>query len=52
MSWRDQQALAHALLVEEIAAVAHDGGKALMRNRIATLTNDERRLLQEALAAA
>jgi hypothetical protein len=52
MFWRDQQALAHVLLVEEIAAVAHDGGKALMRNRIATLTDDERRLLQEALAAA
>ena len=52
MSWRDQQRLADVLLVEEIAAVAHDGGEALVGERIAALSESGRRLLHNALAAA
>jgi hypothetical protein len=51
MSWSDMQRLADVLCVEQIAAVAHDGGEALVRERMAALSEDGRRLLHNALAA-
>jgi hypothetical protein len=52
MSWQDMQRLANVLAAEEIAAVADDGGEALVRERIAALSDDGRRLLRDALDAA
>jgi hypothetical protein len=52
MSWADQERLADLLCAEEIAAVADDGGEALVRERIAALSEDGRRLLHDALDAA
>jgi hypothetical protein len=52
MSWSDMQRLADLLAAEEIAAVARNGEEALLRERIATLSDDGRRLLHDALDTA
>jgi hypothetical protein len=51
MSWRDLQRLADVLCVDEITAVADDGGGELVRARVAALSEDGRRLLRGALEA-
>jgi hypothetical protein len=52
MSWSDQQRLADVLLVEQITAVRADGGEALVRERVASLSESGRQLLHDALEAA
>jgi hypothetical protein len=49
MSWEDLQVLGATLFADEIASVAA-GGDGLLRQRLAALGPDERRLLREALA--
>jgi hypothetical protein len=49
MSWHDVQALFAATYVDEIAAVSQSGGAALVRKKLLTLSEDERRVLREAL---
>jgi hypothetical protein len=46
------QRLADVLCVEQIAAVADDGGEAFVRERVAALSESGRRLLHDALDAA
>jgi hypothetical protein len=50
MSWQDMQYFAAALLVDELATVQRDGGEAFLRERVAELGDEQRRLLREALA--
>jgi hypothetical protein len=50
MSWNDMQALFAALHVEEIAALERDGGDALVREKVAGLSEGERQVLRQALA--
>jgi hypothetical protein len=50
MGWDEMQALFAATYVNEIAAVQRDGGEALVREKLATLSEGERRVLREALA--
>jgi hypothetical protein len=45
------QALFAALYIEEIAAVQRSGGKALLREKLAALSEGERRVLRETLDA-
>jgi hypothetical protein len=52
MSWQELQALFAATYVDEIAAVQRSGGDALLRAKLAALTDGERRLLREALEPA
>jgi hypothetical protein len=49
MSWDEMQALFAAIHTEEIAAAHRHGGKALVREKLAALSEDERRVLREAL---
>jgi hypothetical protein len=49
MGWEEMKALFAALHVEEIAAVQRHGGKALVREKLAELSGDERHILREAL---
>jgi hypothetical protein len=49
MSWHDVKALFAATYVDEIAAVSQSGGAALVRKKLLTLSEDERRVLREAL---
>jgi hypothetical protein len=49
MSWEDIQALFAATYVEEIAAAQRAGGMALVREKLATLAEGERRALREVL---
>jgi hypothetical protein len=51
MSWDDMQALFAAIYVDEIAAVQRDGGAALVREKVAALSEDQRGVLREALDA-
>jgi hypothetical protein len=51
MTWHEQQRLADVLLIGEITAVATDGGEAPLRDRVAALSENGRRLLQDALDA-
>jgi hypothetical protein len=51
MSWLDMQYLAATLLVDELLTVQRDGGEALLRQRVAALSDGERRVLREALDA-
>jgi hypothetical protein len=51
MPWSDQTRLMNVLCAEQVAAVADDGGAALMRERVAELTEDGRQLLRDALDA-
>jgi hypothetical protein len=39
-----------ATYVDELAALQRDGGEALVRERVAALSEGERRILREALA--
>ena len=50
MSWSDMQRLADVLCAEQIAAVADDGGEALVRERVSAMSEDGRRVLRDALA--
>ena len=52
MSWDDMQALFAATYADEIAAVLRDGGGSLLREKLAVLSDDERRALRTALEAA
>jgi hypothetical protein len=52
MGWDELQALFAATYVDEIAAVQRKGGAALVREKIAGLSEGERRVLREALAEA
>jgi hypothetical protein len=49
MSWEDMQYFAATLLADELVAVQRDGGKALLRDRVAALSDSQRRVLREAL---
>ena len=48
MSWDEMQTLFAAIYVDEIAAV-HSGGKALVREKVAALSDGQRLALREAL---
>jgi hypothetical protein len=52
MGWEEMQALFAATYVNEIVAIQHTGGAAFLRERVAALSEGERRVLREALAAA
>jgi hypothetical protein len=52
MGWEEMQALCAATYVDEIAAIQRTDGAAFMRERVAALSEGERRVLREALAAA
>ena len=41
-----------ATFVDEIAAVQHEGGEAVVREKLASLSDDQRRVLREALSAS
>jgi hypothetical protein len=45
------QALAATLLVDRLDAIRRQGGEQLLRDRLAELSDDERRVLREALLA-
>ena len=49
MSWQDMRYFASTLLVDELLTVRRDGGEALLRQRVAALSDGERRVLREAL---
>lgn len=51
MSWEDMQQFAATLLFDELLTVQRDGGEALLRNRVAALSDGERRVLRHALDA-
>jgi hypothetical protein len=51
MSWQDMKALAATLLVDRLDAIRRQGGEQLLRDRLAELSDDERRVLCEALLA-
>jgi hypothetical protein len=50
MSWEEMQHVFAATYVDELRAVQRNGGPALVRERLAGLSEGERRLLREALA--
>jgi hypothetical protein len=50
MGWQDMQQLAATLLMDELTTVQREGGEALLRERVAGLGDEQRRLLREALA--
>jgi len=50
MSWRDMQQLAATLFIDELVTVQRDGGETLLRERVAGLGDEKRRVLREALA--
>jgi hypothetical protein len=52
MGWAEMQALFAATYADEIAAIQRTGGEALVRERLAALSDGERHALREALAAA
>jgi hypothetical protein len=52
LDWRNLQALAATFLIDELVAVQDRGGEALLRERVATLSEGERRVLREALDQA
>jgi hypothetical protein len=52
MSWEDMQSFAATLLVDELRTVQRDHGQELPRQRVAVLSDGERRVLREALNAA
>jgi hypothetical protein len=49
LSWRDLQQLAASFCLDDLVAVQRRGGDALLRDRVAALSDGERRLLREAL---
>jgi hypothetical protein len=50
MSWDDLQMLVAVNCADDIAAVAREGGEALLRERLAALSGDQRKLVSEMLA--
>ena len=50
MSWDDMQNLFAATYVDEIATIQRQGGRALLRQRLAVLSDSERRALRAALS--
>jgi hypothetical protein len=51
MSWRDMQRLADVLFIDQLKTFAADGGEELVRECVAELSKDGRRLLRDALDA-
>jgi hypothetical protein len=51
MSWSELQLLASTIVADEIVAVVSGGGRELLRERLAALSDDERRVLGQELAA-
>jgi hypothetical protein len=49
MGWEEMQALFAATYVDEIAAARRGGGKAVVRSKLAALSDEERRSLRVAL---
>jgi len=49
MSWDEMQALFAAIYIDEIAALRRGGGQTLVRAKLRGLTQDERRMLRDAL---
>jgi Mg/Co/Ni transporter MgtE len=49
MGWDEMQALFASLYVDEIASLQRDGGEATVREKLAVLSEDSRRVLREAL---
>jgi hypothetical protein len=49
MNWEEMQALFAATYVDEIAAAQRSGGKGLLREKLAALSDGEQRVLREAL---
>jgi hypothetical protein len=52
LSWVDRQRFAATFCLDELEAVHRDGGEALLRERVARLSEGERRVLRSALAQA
>jgi hypothetical protein len=52
MGWEEMQVPLAATYVDETAAVQRCGGEALLREKLAALSEGERRALRQALAAA
>jgi hypothetical protein len=50
MDWQELQMLATTLCADEIASIMNGSGAALLRQRLATLSSEERRALREALS--
>jgi hypothetical protein len=50
MSWNELQLLGATLFSEEIASISSSEGDAVLRQRLASLSRDERRVLREALS--
>jgi hypothetical protein len=51
LSWVDLQRFAATFCLDELQAVHRSGGEALLRGRVAALSDSERRVLREALDA-
>jgi hypothetical protein len=51
MAWPELQLLASTIVADEIVAVMNGGGRELLRERLAPLSDDERCVLREELAA-
>jgi hypothetical protein len=49
LRWDEMEALAAAIFVDEIATVRRGGGEALVREKLLALTQDQRRMLRDAL---
>jgi hypothetical protein len=49
LSWEQMQQIFAATFVDELATVDRDGGDALVRQKVAALSEGERRVLWEAL---
>jgi len=52
LSWEEMQALFPAAYAAEIVALHRAGAQELMREKLASLSEGERRVLREALAAS
>ena len=50
MSWQEMQLLAGVIYVDEITAVLRCDGETVLREKLAALSEGERRVLREALA--
>jgi len=52
MSWDEMQAVFAATCADELAVAVRDGGASLLRQKLAALSDGERRVLRDALAEA
>jgi hypothetical protein len=50
MTWKEMQYVFASLYGEDLVAVQRDGGEAAVRAKLASLSDDQRRILREALA--